>query len=169
MIGASSWVKDQLKGMASATVQWVSDVGWNAARATVNAALSGFALGLVPLGRLSSCRMRSDGIIGCFGLGSLLDRLGGSNNAVTIGNVILSREKSWNEMGAELIAHEIKHADQWAVAGLATWPNPLLGQSKMLESYLAAQALFGTCGNPFEKAAGIGPGTGVREVTCIHE
>jgi hypothetical protein len=64
------------------------------------------------------------------------------------------------------LAHEIRHADQWAIYGLKTFPNVAAGQAEFLATYLAAQALFGTCGNPFEKDAGVGPGTGVREVTC---
>jgi RHS repeat-associated protein len=162
--GASSWVGSQTWKWTKRTYEWVKDVGWNTARATANAGLTAFALSLVPLDRLGSCRVRSDGIIGCFGLGDLLGDIDAS--AITIGNVILTREYSWRDLGADTIAHEIAHADQWAVAGLSTWPAPWVGQAAMAGSYAAAQALFGTCGNPFEQEAGVGPGTGVRERTC---
>ena len=106
--------------------------------------------------------MRSDGIIGCFGvLSDFLAYIGAK--AITIGNVILTREYSWDDMGDDLINHEIEHANQWALAGLSTLPSPLLGQGRMAVAYGAAQALFGTCGNPFEIDAGIGPSAGVRK------
>ncbi|MBI2767768.1 MAG: RHS repeat protein [Chloroflexi bacterium] len=80
--------------------------------------------------------------------------------------VVSTSEKSWDDMGEELIEHETEHANQWAIAGLSTWPAPMVGQALMLGSYGLAQKFFGMCGNPFEKDAGIGPGTGVREYSC---
>ncbi|MBI5947479.1 MAG: RHS repeat-associated core domain-containing protein [Chloroflexi bacterium] len=163
--GASGWVAGEVAKMGKATYDWVKSVGWNMARATANAALTTFALGLLPLDKLGSCKVRADGIIGCFGVfKGFLDSIG--SRAITIGNVILTNEYSWADLGDDTIRHEVNHADQWAVFGLATWPNPLLGQSAMAGSYAAFQEFKGTCANPFEKDAGIGPGTGVREDTC---
>lgn len=106
--------------------------------------------------------MRSDGIWGCFGVSkSFFDQLG--SKALTIGNVILTKEYDWQSLGDDTITHELKHADQWAIAGLA---GGLIGQAGFAGTYGGAQALFGTCGNPFEIWAGIGPDAGVREVSC---
>ena len=70
---------------------------------------------------------------------------------MTLGNVILVREK---EIGASLLDHEERHADQWAWFGLATPGNPLIGQATMGISYLAIDRGLGPCLNPYDWHAG---------------
>jgi hypothetical protein len=56
------------------------------------------------------------------------------------------------------IRHEMKHADQWAAAGLTTPYDPLLGQAAMAGTYLGNQGITGSCGNMFEILAGLNDG-----------
>ena len=138
---------------------------WNALRAAVNADLSGIAKGL-SAAYGGSCKGIGDGIIGCGGLGALLDALHIGGKAFTLGNVILTREKSIDGLGAEYLDHEIRHADQWALFGLGALSagmDPLAGQAVMFIAYLMNVAVVtpfggGVCQNVFEIWAGLAGG-----------
>ena len=93
------------------------------------------------------------------GLGSLMDALGISGAAFTLGNVVLTREKSVDKLAHGELDHEIRHADQWAWSGLTTPTDPLAGQFGMFLWYLGFSAISqGTghsqCWNPYEMWAG---------------
>ena len=106
---------------------------------------------------------------------ALLDALG-FGTAFTLGNVILTREKSANALrrdkGEDFIDHEIKHADQWALVGLAALASGhdiLTGQYLMFLLYMgnygiglgaskAGWTKRGACVNVFELWAGLSAG-----------
>jgi len=82
-----------------------------------------------------------------------------NRGGMTFGNAYILGEKfDAEKLEAPSLRHEMKHADQWAFAGLSTWPNPLIGQGVMAGIYAALNDRLGSCRNPFEILAGRGDG-----------
>jgi hypothetical protein len=70
----------------------------------------------------------------------------GPRGGVTIGNVFITEEDPYDTLDdPDLLAHEAKHSDQWAIGG--KWIPGLYWGSEL------AAGLVGVCG-PFEVAAG---------------
>lgn len=144
---------------------WVANTAWSHVREVVNKELSGIARGLAEAFG-GTCKGIGDGIVGCGGLGALLDALHIGGKAFTLGNVILTREKSIDGLDDDYKDHEIRHSDQWALFGLAALAvgqNPLAGQGVMFIAYMlnvGAVTPFGggACQNVFEIWAGIKDG-----------
>jgi RHS repeat-associated protein len=159
--GVSIGGHEIVEGIKS-VADWVRDTAWSQVREAVNGPLSDIARALAKkYGGI--CKDIGDGITACTGLGSLLDALGISGRAFTLGNVILTREKSLDNLDEDFIDHEIRHADQWALfglAGLATSGSPLLGQVGMFVTYMLNVSTAkldggGKCENVFEIWAGL--------------
>ena len=145
---------------ATAAKAWVAGAAWPVIRAFANRELTAGALALAASWG-GSCSSVGSGIVGCAGLGALLDALGlAGSSAFTLGNVVLTREKSIGRLKPGELDHEIRHADQWAWFGLATPQDPLVGQFAMFLSYLGSTGFsMGTghsqCWNPYEIWAGL--------------
>jgi len=147
---------------ATAAKAWVAGAAWPVIRAFANRELTAGALALAASWG-GSCKSVGSGIVGCGGLGALLDALGLSARSFTLGNVVLTREKSIDSLKPDELDHEIRHADQWAWSGLATPQDPLVGQFGMFLWYLGFSAISeGTghsqCWNPYEIWAGLAAG-----------
>jgi hypothetical protein len=135
-------------GALAAAGSSMSKAIWYAVRAAVNAQVSGFARAYAAA-QGATCRALRNGLTGCFGIDSL------AGSAMTIGNIVLVREKTIDD---DLLDHEEAHADQWALFGLATPATPLVGQAAFAASYGAFQAVFGSCGNLYENWADLSKG-----------
>jgi RHS repeat-associated protein len=145
--GAAAMANDGIGKLASAT-NVVARAVWHVIRAAVNADLSRIAMLIAGANGLS-CRALRNGLTGCFGA-KFLD-----GSALTLGNVILVKDY---DIGGGLLDHEERHADQWAMFGLATPGHPLAGQAVMGMTYVGLSAKFGPCGNPFERLADFADG-----------
>jgi hypothetical protein len=98
-----------------ATGREVSNVPWTAVALSYAKAVGG------------ECHGRSGGIIEC-----MVDDFPGYGAQVTIGNVVFNT--TGERMKAERLAHETKHADQWALFGL-----------DFAVDYLVEQEVVGEC------------------------
>jgi RHS repeat-associated protein len=146
--GAAAVAATGVGALASASSELARAL-WYAVRARVNAPLTAMALALA-MERGLSCRLLRNGLTGCFGARFL------EGSAMTLGNVVLIRD--YDTISDDLLDHEETHADQWAMFGLATPGNPLVGQAVFAASYLGMSAAFGPCGNFYEQLADLEKG-----------
>jgi hypothetical protein len=100
----------------------------------------------------ATCIDRGQGLYVCGstdaqGLNAFAD---GPRGGVTIGNVFITEDDVFETLDdPDLLAHEAKHSDQWAILGAAFAPIYLGTEG--------AAMLLGTCG-PFERLAGANAG-----------
>jgi RHS repeat-associated protein len=127
---------------------------WNTTRAVRNLPVSAASLAYVEVGSivtgngLADCQLRTGLMIEC--IGAAPEALPGQ--AWTIGNIIINQ--SDQQLGPRVLAHETKHADQWAILG------PLGFAERWLESTAVSYVTTGTygCSNLIEIWAGLRDG-----------
>jgi len=166
----ASWTGDRIAEIAAATAaaaarfatfsadsaNWLLKQAWIRIRAEANKELTRLALGAALAGG-GSCSMGAGLFWVCTGV-KAMDSI--NRGGMTFGNVYILGEKFEPEkLEDPSIRHEMKHADQWAFAGLATSGAPLVGQAAMAGLYVAVDRLKGgACGNFFEIWAGLSDG-----------
>lgn len=141
----------------------VVEAGWDVARFVRNAPVTAASLALTEAGSivtgngLADCHLRTGLMIEC--VGAAPAALPGG--AWTIGNTIISQ--FGQPIDADLLAHETKHADQWAI----------LGPVGFVETWLVSSAVSGIttgtypCGNFIEWWAGLDAGGYSRECSAL--
>jgi hypothetical protein len=134
----------------------LTGAAWIAVRAAANAQLTALALAAASAAG-GSCSVGASLFWICTGVNGI-DAL--NKGGITFGNVYLLGDKfdPATKLGRDSIGHEMKHADEWAMAGLSTGGTPLVGQAAMAGAFLANQQVTGSCGNVFEILAGLSDG-----------
>ena len=123
------------------------ECAWWKIRASRNQDFTTFALAWAQANG-ATCVDRGQGLYVCGGNGAegLNSFADGPRGGVTIGNVYLTEDDVFDALeDPDLLAHEAKHSDQWAVLGVAIVPIYLGTEG--------AAAILGTCG-PLERLAG---------------
>lgn len=163
----AAWTGDKVAAIAAATAaaakkfaaftadgaNWMLKQAWIAIRAAANAKLTALALAAATAGG-GSCTLGAGAFWVCTGV-KVMDSI--NKGGMTFGNVYILGEKFEPEKLLQpSLDHEMKHADQWALAGLATAGEPLIGQAILAGAHGEEILRTGgnACSNFFEVWAG---------------